>query len=1268
MDYPLENLGPERFQQVCQSLLVKEFPDVQCFPVGQPDGGRDSVAYFMGSQRDQFIVFQVKFVRRPQAEMEPHKWLTKIAKEEGPKIGKLIPRGAKAFYLLTNVSGTSHLDAGSMDKISKVLKSTVGVPSFCWWRDDINRRLDSAWDLKWVYPELMTGPDLIRSVFESGLTENKEQRAAAIKAFVRDQYDIDQEVRFKQVELQNRLLDLFIDVPVTFGHQQTRRRAHYQHELLYMLSQELPNSDEPEPEAFRTFSGGGITQEQFFFTRVPSIGAASLLLHPVAQRQISRMVLEGAPGQGKSTIAQYICQVHRMRLLNEDTDLKSIPPHHASTPIRIPFKIDLRDLATWLGKKDPFSAEETEEPPSHWRKSLEAFLAAQVRHHSGGANFTYEDLIAVAKLSSLLLVFDGLDEIADITRRQDVVDEIIKGVNRLEENAASLQVIVTSRPAAFAKSPGLPDDTFPYFQLNSVTRSLINQYADKWLKARKIQGRQSSEFRNILKDKLDQPHLRDLARNPMQLAILLSLIHTRGSSLPDKRTALYDSYIELFFSREAEKSPIVREYRDLLIDIHRYLAWVLHSEAETGHDRGSISVDRLKSLLSTYLTLEGHDLSLSEKLFTGMVERVVALVSRVEGSFEFEVQPLREYFAARFLYETAPYSPPGAEQHGTKPDRFDAIAKDIYRLNVTRFYAGCFSKGELASLVDRLQELIKEEGYRYISHPRMLAATLLSDWVFTQHPRSVREVISLVLDGLGLRYVLSLNGGRPRSESPMVLPEKCGKDELIERCFSLLQDRQPRDYAMEIVDLIKANASAKEIEEIWLGKALSTQSNSTRWFDYGLNLGALSQISLDELDRLMADAPRHPHRLGLVFRARRIDYCEESEENFTTVIAEILNKNIIVQRSRRALSVLELFSHALDAQRYALAFNFRQPTPLSELWGKNPRMNFATLEKGGIGKLPAYDSVDRCLEVISVAETEAGRAALEWATDLKPWENLVETSRRLWDDEWAHYCLANVAAGVKSSKETCVDFPELLDHSKSLCRRVRYARLRAGSSIWWMKQIEAATSESDLMLIALVILTWSSGGTLATLADEIGTLLSSLSLVSWYRVIRAVQLSNRVTHEEMKDGLISFDLRSLSKSLSERAATAFGLRARQEDRHAFYRRYLSGYAGKDRIILEFCQEEALDIANLNKPSWNPNLKLIAKSYAEGVISDRHVFRRFGQRHLKLAPITIAKKIAENAAKYPSYLVEYAEAACRENVASRIVPVGKIASRDRWFTA
>ena len=120
--------------------------------------------------------------------------------------------------------------------------------------------------------------------------------------------------------------------------------------------------------------------------------------------------------------------------------------------------------------------------------------------------------------------------------------------------------------------------------------------------------------------------------------------------------------METFFSRETEKSAIVREYRDLLINIHRYLAWVLHTQAEAGNTSGSVTADGLLKLVQEYLVAEGYESSIAKQLFTGMVERVVALVSRVQGTYEFEVQPLREYFAARYLYDTAPYSPPGNEK------------------------------------------------------------------------------------------------------------------------------------------------------------------------------------------------------------------------------------------------------------------------------------------------------------------------------------------------------------------------------------------------------------------------------------------------------------------------------------------------------------------------------------------------------------------------------------------------------------------------------
>jgi hypothetical protein len=191
MDYPFENLDPEKFQEFCQSLLAKEFSGMQCFPVAQPDGGRDALAYFPDASSRNFVMFQVKFVRNPFAESDPHKWLQSKIAEELPKIRNQITKGAKNFVLLTNVRGTAHPDSGSIDIISQLLNKELGIPSQCWWRDDLSRRLDNSWDLKWVHPELMTGKDLIRFIVENGLSEDKERRSSAIRAFVKDQFNIE---------------------------------------------------------------------------------------------------------------------------------------------------------------------------------------------------------------------------------------------------------------------------------------------------------------------------------------------------------------------------------------------------------------------------------------------------------------------------------------------------------------------------------------------------------------------------------------------------------------------------------------------------------------------------------------------------------------------------------------------------------------------------------------------------------------------------------------------------------------------------------------------------------------------------------------------------------------------------------------------------------------------------------------------------------------------------------------------------------------------
>ena len=154
------------------------------------------------------------------------------------------------------------------------------------------------------------------------------------------------------------------------------------------------------------------------------------------------------------------------------------------------------------------------------------------------------------------------------------------------------------------------------------------------------------------------PHVVELAGNPMQLAILLNLMQRRAV-LPEKRTALYDRYIEVFMDRES-KSSIVAANKDVIVSFHKLLGWYIHARIEVGKSNGTIGLGELRKLLIDYLLPRGYPTAFVNELFDSVTTRVLCLVQRELDSheFQFEVQPLREYFAAEHLYDVSPNDTP----------------------------------------------------------------------------------------------------------------------------------------------------------------------------------------------------------------------------------------------------------------------------------------------------------------------------------------------------------------------------------------------------------------------------------------------------------------------------------------------------------------------------------------------------------------------------------------------------------------------------------
>ena len=207
MDYNYESLLDERFQMLCQSLLVQSYPDLQCFPVGMPDGGRDATS---GA-----VIFQVKFARAALKPADAYKWIATVIRSEKTKVEELAKRGAKRYVLMTNGIAGSHLDSGTIDKIDSAL-AELPIPAQCWWRDDLDRRLDNNFDLKLRYPSLLSGQDAVRLLWSIACVgEGKERRQSALIAYMKHHYNQDNTIRFKQADIApTPLFDIFIDVPI----------------------------------------------------------------------------------------------------------------------------------------------------------------------------------------------------------------------------------------------------------------------------------------------------------------------------------------------------------------------------------------------------------------------------------------------------------------------------------------------------------------------------------------------------------------------------------------------------------------------------------------------------------------------------------------------------------------------------------------------------------------------------------------------------------------------------------------------------------------------------------------------------------------------------------------------------------------------------------------------------------------------------------------------------------------------------------------------
>ena len=344
----------------------------------------------------------------------------------------------------------------------------------------------------------------------------------------------------------------------------------------------------------------------------------------LAHSQSRKLVLLGGPGSGKTTLMSYFAVVLAQNTpeqlgLSTETDW-------------LPILIRIRDLDRY--------------PDMNILTYLQQFTQDLYIDLPPGF-FEYW-----LRKGKALILLDGLDEVADSSKRSRIVDHIDAFLRQYPQNRA----IVTSRPAGY-RPDYFRTDEFSHYQLQPFDDSKIEKFVNHWYENR-FQSKDPAEGRrrrdSLMKALEGNDQIKLLARNPLLLTVIV-LIHRYRAYLPRKRYALYERAIDtLLTAWDAEKELQCDWDLEMLKRLMQRVAYWVHTRGSMGDPhQSSALIERTELIqeLSDYLVeernIKPYKAKAEAKRFLDHIRNRAGLINE-QGleRYAFVHKTFQEYLAA----------------------------------------------------------------------------------------------------------------------------------------------------------------------------------------------------------------------------------------------------------------------------------------------------------------------------------------------------------------------------------------------------------------------------------------------------------------------------------------------------------------------------------------------------------------------------------------------------------------------------------------------